>query len=131
MATNNPHLLDFDLETMRELGGGAPFRQIMRLVEQCVKDCEDRPREARPRKVMICLEITPKTSEQPDSIDEDSFKVVADGLGLKILCDNKLPNRKSMSFDCGIAPGNKILFNPYNPTNHRQLPLPVVVDQKS
>ena len=129
MASTNPHLLDFDLETLRQLGNGAVFNQIMRLIQQCVDDCEKRPGEKRARKVMICLELSPKSHEEP-GIEEDSVRQIADGLDLVIKCDNKLPNRKSMSFDCGIGPGGKILFNPYNPINHRQLPLHNVIDQK-
>lgn len=125
----NPHLLDFDLETLRRLGNGAVFTQIMRLLDQCVDDCQKRPAEKRPRKVMIQIELAPKYHEEP-GIDEDTTRNVVDGLDLVIKCDNKLPNRKSMSFDCGIGPGNKILFNPYNPVNHRQMPLPIVLDQK-
>ena len=129
MASTNPHLLDFDLETLRQLGNGAVFNQIMRLIEQCVDDCQRRPGEKRPRKVMIQLNISPKSHDEA-GIDEDTVRKVADGIELMVTADNKLPNRKSMSFDCGIGPGNKILFNPYNPVNHRQLPLPVVLDQK-
>ena len=129
MASTNPHLLDFDLETIRQLGNGAVFNQIMRLLQQCVDDCEKRPGEKRPRKVMVAIEISPKSHNEA-GIDEDTVRLVVDGLELVIKCDNKLPNRKSMSFDCGIGPGGKILFNPYNPVNHRQLPLPVVIDQR-
>lgn len=128
-VAGNPHLLDFDLETLKHLGNGAVFAQIMRLIQQCVEDCEKRPKDDRAREVKIVLKLQPKTREE-EGIDEEIVRHIADGIALTILCDNKLPNRKSMSFDCGIGPGGKILFNPYNPTNHRQLPLPVVIDQQ-
>lgn len=127
---DQPYLLEFDLETLRQLGGGAVFNQIARLIQQCVDDCEKRPGEKRARKVMINLELSPKSHEEP-GIEEDSVRLLADGIDLVIKCDNKLPNRKSMSFDCGIAKGGKLLFNPHNPINHRQMPLPIVIDQKS
>lgn len=130
MSNSAPHLVDFDLETLRQLGNGMVFNQVMRLIQQCVEDCSARPLEKRPRKVLIVINLTPKTHDEP-GIDEDTVRQIADGIGMVIQCDNKLPNRKSMSFDCGIGKGGKILFNPHNPVNHRQMPLPIVLDQKS
>lgn len=130
MPENKPHLLDFDLETLRLLGNGVPYKQIMRLITQCVDDCAARPSEARPRKVLIQINLCPKCHNEAGP-DEDTVRNVIDGLDLTIQCDSKLPNRKSMSFDCGIGPGSKILFNPDNPVNHRQIPLPLILDQKS
>lgn len=129
MPKEHPFLLDFDLETIKQLGGGAVFLQVARLLEQAVADCQARPKEKRPRKVSILINVTPKTRDE-DGIDEEMTRTIADGLGLEIQCDMKLPNRKSMQFDCGIGPGNKILFNPYNSTNFRQPPLPIIVDQQ-
>lgn len=117
-------LLEFDLNTLKELGNGAAYKQIMRLLQNCVEDCERRPSEKRKRSVVIKIHMTPKVREEEG--DDEQRRVIADGLGLEIECDSKLPNRKTMQYDAGIGEGGRILFNPYCPHNHRQRHFPVL-----
>lgn len=95
-------------------------------MQQAIKDCENRPSEKKARKVIAVLDIVPKT--RVEQIDETHSRIVIDGLALSVNMDVKCPVRKTIEFDCGLGDGHKLLFNPHNAHNHRQAPLPLVVE---
>lgn len=129
--TGNPHLLDFDLETLKHINGSMAFQQIQRLIDICVDDCRRRPGAKKARKVIIVLKIRPKTRREQDPIDGEIVRTILDGCGLGIESDYKIPKREMDEVDCGVSPQGRLLFNPGSPDNHRQIPLPMVLDQKS
>lgn len=117
-------LKQFNLETLVELENGVAFAQIMRLFEQCVADIISRPGETRDRKVSVDFVMKGKTRLIEEVRGEKLVKtLVTEGVSMKIVSDNSIPNRQTTEYDMGIAPGNKLVFNPHFSDNHRQLPL--------
>jgi hypothetical protein len=120
------NLVELNLDTLGQLMDGQILAQFERLLEQAIADCEKRPNEAKSRKVIAILNITPKT--RVEQIDDTHTRTVLDGLGLTLDMDVKVPARKTIEFDCGVGIGHKLLFNPHNAHNHRQQPLPLVLE---
>lgn len=120
------NLIELDLTTLKELQNGAVFQQVQRLIAAAVTDCENRPSEKRPRKVILQLELEPTT--RVEEVDERNHRVVLDGIKLNLQMDIKCPTRKSIQFDCGVGSGHTLLFNPDSPHNHKQAPLPLTFE---
>ena len=120
------NLIELDLTTLKELQGGAVFQQVQKLIAAAVADCENRPGEDRPRKVVIQLEMKPVT--RFEEIDENHTKRVLDGIKLSLQMDVKCPTRKTIEFDCGVGENHALTFNPDSPHNHRQAGLPFVIE---
>lgn len=120
------NLVELNLETIKELQGGAVFQQVQKLIAAAVADCESRIGEKRPRKVVIQLEIEPVT--RVDQINDEHFQNVLDGVKLRLQMDLKCPTRKTIEFDCGVGDNHSLMFNPENPHNHRQAGLPFTIE---
>lgn len=120
------NLVELNLATIEQLQDGAIFQQVQKLIAQAVTDCENRISEKRPRKIVLQLEIEPMT--RSEEIDETHSRRVLDGVKLRLQMDIKCPTRKTIEFDCGVGDGHVLLFNPDNPHNHRQAPLPFTVE---
>lgn len=118
-------VLKLDMETLKQLGGGAAFLQIQKLLEQAVFDIKSRPGDKRARKVVLALELTPKTHNET-SEDGLSKQLHLDGVSTKLHMDVKLPPRRTIEFDMGVSDNNELLFNPYCPANWRQSTLPTL-----
>lgn len=120
------NLVELDLESLKQLQGGAVFQQVQKLIQAAVLDCENRPAEERARKVTLQLEIKPVS--RIEEIDETHTRRVLDGLKLSLQMDVKCPTRKTIEFDCGVGDNHTLLFNPDSPHNHRQHGLPLTFD---
>jgi len=121
-------VVELNLGTIHQLQGGAIFEQAQKLIQAAVTDCENRPGEERPRKVVLMLELTPIT--RIEDIDETHTRRVLDGVKLKFHMDVKCPTRRTIEIDCGVGEGHQILFNPDSPHNHRQEPLPLTFENE-
>lgn len=122
----NINLVELDLASLQQLQGGQVFNQVSKLIASAVADCENRPAEERERVIVLKLSIRPESSVQ--EIDENTTRRVIDSLKLKLDMDLKCPTRRTIEFDCGLGEDHKLLFNPHSPHNHRQQPLPLVLD---
>lgn len=126
VVEENPELVELDASTLAELGEGAVGQQVLLLLKQAVADCRNRPKDKRARKLILAVSITPKAEEVEE--DDERTKTVLTGTDVEIDFDLKIPKRKTMKFDCGLASSGLLVFNPRSPTNHRQRTLPGMLE---
>lgn len=122
------NLVELDLSTIQQLQGGAVFKQVQKLIAMAVSDCESRITDRRPRKILLCLEVSPKT--RVEMIDDTHSETVLDGLKLRLKKDVKFPTRETIEFDCAVGENHALLFNPDSPHNHRQVGLPLTFESE-
>ncbi len=113
-------LSEFSLENLALLDDGLVVRQVALLIRSAVADIKSRPGEKRPRKIQIQVELTPKTVREEDE-DGQRVHTLLTGVAMKVGLDCKLPNRKTLEYDLGVAGSqDRLLFNPNSPYDHRQ-----------
>lgn len=118
------NLVELDLASLEQLGGGAAFEQVRRLIEEAVDDMNRRPGDKGKRTIKINLVFEPIT--RVEQLDEQNFRTVLDGVSLSIEMDFTRPKRKALGYDLGLAAGGRLVFNPDSPHNHRQQVFPQV-----
>ena len=109
-------LLYLDLNTLKDLDGGKPAIAFRRAVEDCVKDCSDRPTEKRPRKVTFELVMTPVPADDPEF--EGTFR--SDGVTGEFKIKSNIPNRQTRPYSFGLDRQGKLFFSTESPTNVNQ-----------
>jgi hypothetical protein len=109
-------LLLLDLATLKDLDGGKPAIAFRRAVEDCVKDCADRPTERRSRKVTLELVLTPVPAEDPEF--EGSFH--ADGATGEFKIKSAIPNRQTRPYSFGMDRNGRLFFSTESPANVKQ-----------
>lgn len=62
---------EVSLDTLKELDGGKAWHAFQRHVRRAAMDCMDRPGDAKPRKVVLELELTPVTEDDGDCNEVD------------------------------------------------------------
>lgn len=118
------NLHELTLENLAKLQDGAAVAQLMQLIEQAVRDVENRPGDKRARKVILQLEISPKAQWIDDPADENRKIIHLHGAGLTIKMDARLPSRHTIQYDCGVNEHHRLVFNPDSPQAHLQPTLP-------
>jgi len=109
-------LFYLDLENLSKLDNGKPAIAFRRAVEDCSRDCTDRPTEQRTRKVTMELLIKPVASEDP--VFEGSFRACGAVAEFKI--KTTIPNRQTRPYSFGIDPKGRLFFSEESPTNVNQ-----------
>lgn len=122
----NVHLTEASLETLGQLLDGQVLALFQKLMQQAITDCENRPSDDKARQIKVILNLKPKS--RTEQIDDRHSRTILDGIALTVDMDVKCPTRKTMAIDCGVGPGHSLLFNPHNAFNHRQAPLPLVME---
>lgn len=89
-----------NLATLMELDGGRVTEAFQQEIKRLVADCEDRPGEAKPRKILLELELVPVMFDgHIDSID-GKFRV-----------KSTVPVRRSKKYNFGVRRGGFLVFN--------------------
>ena len=109
-------LLRLNLESIKELDGGATMQTFQDAVQRAVKDCIDRPGDKRARKVVLQLALTPVPNISGNVIDCDGAKGV-------FQCRVKIPDWEMREVDFGVQNSGDLIFNPDSPRDHKQMTL--------
>lgn len=109
-------LLFLDLATLKDLDNGKPAIAFRRAVEDCVKDCSDRPTEKRDRKVTLELLLTPVPAEDPEF--EGTFR--ACGVTGEFKIKSSIPNRQTRPYSFGLDKNGRLFFSQESPSNVSQ-----------
>lgn len=109
-------LVFLDLATLKDLDNGKPAIAFRRAVEDCVKDCSDRPTEQRARKVTLELVLTPVAAE--DAEFEGTFR--ACGVTGEFRIKSSIPNRQTRPYSFGLDRQGRLFFSQESPTNVNQ-----------
>lgn len=109
-------LIFFSLEALQHLDGGKAAIAFRRAVEDCVRDCQDRPLDDKARKVTLELAITPVAEEDPEF--ENSYRASSVEGQFKIA--TTLPKRQTKPYSFGIDPKGRMFFSQNSPSNVNQ-----------
>lgn len=109
-------LVFFSLEALQHLDGGKAAVAFRRAVEDCVRDCQDRPLDDKARKVTLELSITPVAGEDPEF--ENSFR--AEGVEGQFKIATTLPKRQTKPYSFGIDAKGRMYFSRNSPDNVNQ-----------
>lgn len=99
-------ILQFSLETLRELDGGKAAIAFDRHIKRAAIDCSDRPGDPKARTVSLCIELTPR-------IDADSLD--CSEVECKILVNSKVPPHHTKPLSFGLRKNGVVVFNPDSP----------------
>ena len=106
----------FDLGTLQTLDNGKPAIAFRRAVEDASNDMIDRPKEDRPRKVILELSLTPIAQEDPNV----NGKFIACGSTAEITIKSNIPNRRTRPYNFGLDRNGRLFFSEESPTNVNQ-----------
>lgn len=95
----------------------AAFDQALKRAAQ---DCDDRPGDDRPRKIMIEIAIAPVTDQSG----------ICDSVKSQIQIKDTIPTRKSRVYDFGLRKGGLFTYQPMALDNHRQSTLDMGEDNE-
>jgi len=109
-------LFFLELSTLEKLDNGKAAIAFRRAVEDCVRDCADRPTEKRARKVTFELIMTPVPVE--DAQFEGTFR--ADGVTGEFKIKSAIPNRQTRPYSFGLDRNGRLYFSETSPTNVNQ-----------
>jgi hypothetical protein len=109
-------LLFLDLATLKDLDNGKPAIAFRRAVEDCVRDCSDRPTDKRSRKIVMEFILSPVPAEDPEF--EGTFH--ADGVVGEFKIHTKIPHRQTRSYSFGLDRQHRLFFSSESPTNVKQ-----------
>ncbi len=107
---------NLSLGGLRTIDGGLVNAAINDKVRAAVADCKDRPGEAKPRKVVLTLEICP-VADQRGKFDRLSTACVV---------SSKFPDMRSIDYDMRVTAEGDAEFEELSPEDAGQgsLPLP-------
>jgi hypothetical protein len=109
-------LFYFDLATLQTLDNGRPATAFRRAVEDAANDMIDRPKEERPRKVLLELTLVPIAKEDPNV----NGKFIACGSTAEITIKSSIPNRRTRPYNFGMDRNGRLFFSEESPTNVAQ-----------
>lgn len=109
-------LIFFSLEALQHLDGGKAAIAFRRAVEDCVRDCQDRPLDDKARKVTLELSITPVAGEDPEF--ENSYR--AESVEGQFKISTALPKRQTKPYSFGIDAKGRMFFSKNSPENVAQ-----------
>jgi len=109
-------LVFFSLDALKHLDGGKAAVAFRRAVEDCVRDCQDRPLEEAARTVTFKVAIKPVAEEDPEF--ENSYR--ATGAECEFTITTGLPKRKTKPYSFGIDPQGRMFFSLNSPANVAQ-----------
>jgi hypothetical protein len=109
-------LFFLDLATLKDLDNGKAAIAFRRAVEDCTKDCQDRPTEERARKITLELSLTPVAAE--DAEFEGTFR--ACGVTGEFKIKSAIPNRQTRPYSFGLDAQGRLFFSQESPTNVNQ-----------
>jgi len=110
------NLIFFSLESLVHLDGGKAAIAFRRAVEDCVRDCQDRPLDEKPRKITLELALEPIADEDPEF--ENSYR--AAGVDAVFKIKTTLPQRQTKPYSFGIDSQGRMFFSKASPDNVNQ-----------
>ena len=99
-------MLQFGLDTLRELDNGKAAIAFDRHVKRASTDCLDRPGDPKPRTVTLEIQLTPRID--PDSLDCTEVEC-------RILASSKVPPHHTKALSFGLRKNGILVFNPDSP----------------
>lgn len=110
-----PRKLPLTLATIKELDFGKIQAAFDAALSRCVADCEDRPKEQKPREVTMKFRMVPKIDDTKDGTSIDCEGVL---LACEII-DN-VPKRRTRVYEMNctqINGAHGLMFHPEFPTD--------------
>jgi hypothetical protein len=95
-------MLEFTLESLRELDGGKAQLLFEQHVRRAALDCQDRPGDSAARKVTLTVTIKPVLQDDGDCSEVHGTVDVA----------SAVPKHKTRAYSLGLRRGGKLVFNP-------------------
>ena len=95
---------------MEDLDGGRIHEAFAQELKRVVMDCDDRPGDKKPRKVLLQLDIAPIIDEH------GNLDSVAGAFQIK----STVPQRKSKVYSFGVRQGGQLVFNDLSDDNINQ-----------
>lgn len=96
----------------------AAFNQAVR---RAAADCDDRPGDDRPRKIMLEIAFVPVVTEEG----------ICDSVKSQMQIKETIPTRKSRTYDFGLRKGGLFVYQPMALDNHRQSTIPMPGDHNN
>lgn len=104
------------LDTIKDLGSGAIAAEWAKALQRCGMDCQERPGEKGPRRVVMVAEVKP--------VEQDG---VCEALSCTIQVSDSVPKRQSRVYELGISNRGDVIVNPDSPDDVSQGTLDEVV----
>lgn len=120
MIDSESGLLEVSLASLADIPSGQQFE---RLLAQAIDDVRRRPGDKRKRKVGLMITIEPKT--EIENLEGGGTELHLTGMEMSLESKISFPSRGPIKYDCGIS-GERLIFNPECPYNHRQKSLPII-----
>lgn len=94
-------MVSFDAKSIAVIDGGRIAEAINQELRKAALDCDDRPGDRRPRKVVLQLEMVPKMDD----------KGLCDAVDVTAQVKAVHPSRKSQKFDMSLRKNGVLAFN--------------------
>lgn len=107
------------LEAIAELDDGRISEAIAQAIKRAAQDCDDRPGDDRPRKIIMEIAFSPVLSQDG----------MCDSVKSQIQIKETVPTRKSKVMDFGLRKGGMFVFQPLSLDDHRQSTFPIDDDE--
>jgi hypothetical protein len=95
---------------MEQLDGGRINEAFMVELRRVALDCDDRPADGKPRRVILELQVIPVCDDQGR----------LDSLSGKFHVTSTVPKRRSKSYSFGFRQGGQLVFNDLSEENIHQ-----------
>ena len=106
----------FKLENIAELDGGKAMETFLDAMRVAVKDCDSRPGDKRPRKVVLQMTMKPNPIMDGNTIECESVDA-------NFQCKTLLPHYETQNINFGIQNSGDLVFNPDSPRAFNQATL--------
>lgn len=107
------------LQQLADLDDGRIATAFDQAVKRAAQDCDDRPGDDRPRKVILEIAFAPVLSADG----------ICDSVKSQIQIKDAMPTRKSRVYDFGLRKGGLFVYQPMALDNHRQGTFPMEDDE--
>lgn len=99
-------MLQFGLETLRDVDGGKAAIALDRHIKRAATDCLDRPGDPKPRSVTLQIEVIPRLDS--DGLDCNEVEC-------RIFVSSKVPPHHTKPLSFGLRKNGILVFNPDSP----------------
>lgn len=107
--------VQFTLESLKDLDGGKALLAFQTHVHRAAVDCMDRPADAKPRKVLLQVEILPVMEPGGDCTE----------VALTIQAKSVIPPHQTKAYSMGLRRNGVLVFNPDSPDHVDQTTFPM------
>ncbi len=114
----------FALDALKKLDGGRVAEAFEQATARCTKDCEDRPNEEKPRKIILEMQMIPVPDTQGQQVTCASVRAA-------FQIKEVIPTRKSKIYNLGLKHDGRLFYSDEDATNLQQTTIGDIVDHET